>query len=346
MVPNPISPRKRTMKNPNFPNRPPACRIRAFLPWVGLLLGLGFLFLACVSGEPRIAPVVMEHVPESPAVAEAAPFAGEPVLRVKTLNLAHGRKDGFSQALQGRRKIMGNLDEIAAVLRRESPEIVALQEADGPSVWSGRFNHVALLAESAGYGYSIQGAHVAGAGLSYGTAILARHPIETPLSVTFEPSPPTFPKGFVVGTVRIPGRNSGEPDWPVDVVSVHLDFSRASVRRKQALEMVRLLSEREVPLVVMGDFNSQWSDRDSALRILADGLGLRTWRESEAEGLETFPLTGKRLDWILISPELEFRDYRVLPDVLSDHLGVAAAIAPKTPNRARAGATPGSDPVL
>ncbi|MFP4306579.1 MAG: endonuclease/exonuclease/phosphatase family protein [Desulfococcaceae bacterium] len=238
-----------------------------------------------------------------------------------TLNLAHGRKDGFSQMLQSGEKIQGNLEEVAGVLRRESPAAVALQEADGPSFWSGDFDHVARLAESAGFDYSLRGSHVDGGGLSYGTAILSRSVPVAPISVTFPPSPPTFPKGFVVSRVQFPG------GWSADVVSVHLDFARSSVRAGQVAEMIRTLSPRPSPRIVLGDFNSEWDDDESAVRALAEGLNLKTWREN-ATDLDTFPFSGKRLDWILISPELEFRDYRVLPDVLSDHLGVVAEIAP------------------
>jgi hypothetical protein len=37
-----------------------------------------------------------------------------------------------------------------------------------------------------------------------------------------------------------------------------------------------------------------------------------------------------RLDWILVSDELEFGGYRTLPDQLSDHLGVVAEIRPRS----------------
>ena len=60
-------------------------------------------------------------------------------------------------------------------------------------------------------------------------------------------------------------------------------------------------------------------------RRQAADTGLRAF-EPHAEGLETFHLLGKRLDWILISPELEFISYDVLPDVLSDHRAVMSEI--------------------
>jgi hypothetical protein len=62
------------------------------------------------------------------------------------------------------------------------------------------------------------------------------------------------------------------------------------------------------------------------VRMLADKLNLRAF-QPEARGLGTYKdSTGKRLDWILITQELEFVDYRVLPDVVADHLAVYAEI--------------------
>lgn len=42
------------------------------------------------------------------------------------------------------------------VITRENPHVVALQEADGPSFWSGKFNHVDYLARTGGYSYYLQ----------------------------------------------------------------------------------------------------------------------------------------------------------------------------------------------
>ena len=55
------------------------------------------------------------------------------VLKVMTLNLAHGRKDRWHQMLLKRRQIEEHLDHIAEVICREKPDVIALQEADGPS---------------------------------------------------------------------------------------------------------------------------------------------------------------------------------------------------------------------
>jgi len=98
-----------------------------------------------------------------------------------------------------------------------------------------------------------------------------------------------------------------------------------SARRTQAAELVGKLSPRTRPLILMVDFNSEWNDERSPLRILADGLDLIAFRP-EAKEMETFPFTKRRMDWILISSELEFSSYAILPDTLSDHFAVAAEV--------------------
>ena len=142
-------------------------------------------------------------------------------------------------------------------------------------------------------------------------------------SVTFDPSPPSPAKGFLVATVVWPVDE--ENTRSVDVVSVHLDFSLQSVRESQIEAIVQDLKPRERPLILMGDFNCSWTDEASPLKTLARELGLKVF-QPDASTLATFPASGRRLDWILISSDLEFRSYQVVPDTLSDHLAVVAEV--------------------
>ena len=259
------------------------------------------------------------------AHARASAPPGRAVLKVMTLNVAHGRKDGTHQLLQSTATIRAHLDDIARVLSRVSPDVAALQEADGPSFWSGNFDHVAYLAEESSFGYFVRGEHVSGMKLSYGTALVSGLPLENARSVTFAPSPPTPAKGFLVATVEWP-LPSGQSSR-VDIVAVHLDFSRQSARDSQVDEIVRALSPRRRPLIIMGDFNCSWTGEEPTLRTLAEKLGLRAFRpEQPSAQLVTFPARQRRLDWILISSELEFVSCEVLPDVLSDHRAVVSEI--------------------
>lgn len=250
----------------------------------------------------------------------------DPGLTVMTLNMAHGRGDSFHQLLQTTDTTLGNLDAIAAMLNREQPDVIALQEADGRCFWSGNFNHIAYLAERSTYSWAVNGQQVAGIGLAYGTALLSSFELRQPQAVTFDPSLAMIRKGFVVSVIDWPG----QPDMQVDIVSVHLDFSSESTRRQQAHELIAVMRGRGRPMIVMGDLNTDWHHEDSTVRLIAGELDLNAHNPG-AKGLETFPFSGKRLDWILLSKGLEFSGYRVVADVLSDHRGVVANVVLKKP---------------
>ena len=246
-------------------------------------------------------------------------------LRVMTLNAAHARGLALNQTLVRGRTLRANLGSIAAVLRRERPDLVALQEADGPSIWSGRFDHVALVARAGGYDHVHRGNHSrigAGArGIDYGTALIGRLALDDRRTCAFQTNWRDT-KGFVAATVAVPAFDHR----PIDVVSVHLDFARAKIRAAQIDRLIDHLAARTHPVVIMGDLNCGWAD-GSCVERLARALDLHAWRPHAP--LPTYPTRTPRarLDWILASRRLSFVGHRVLADPLSDHLGVVADLA-------------------
>jgi endonuclease/exonuclease/phosphatase family metal-dependent hydrolase len=238
-----------------------------------------------------------------------------------TMNIAHARRDGFHQLLQSTATAIDNLNAIGALLDQQAADIVALQEADGPSFWSGNFDHVAYLAQFGAFAQHVRGDHVRGPRLAYGTALLSAKELRDPLTVRFQPGLSLLPKGFVVCAIRWPGGAGLQ----VDVVSVHLDPFNPSLRRAQAAELIETLRARGLPVIVMGDFNTDWQEQGSVLRMLAETLRLRAYQPHSTR-LHTFPALARRLDWILISEQLEFLSHEILPAGLSDHRGVAARL--------------------
>lgn len=251
-------------------------------------------------------------------------------LKVCTLNVAHGRGQAAMPGIPvvlSREACEGHLLAIARVLKQEGPDVVALQEADGPSAWSGNFDHVVYLAEASGCRYREHGLHIdtepGGLALRYGTALVARRTSSNPGSGAFRAGL-LDAKGYLLADYDFVGR-------PITVVSVHLDCKTAATRVRQAEELLQRLERCEMPLVVMGDFNTGWDSAEDALRLIAGQLDLQAYQPNNA-ALGTFPSWSprRRLDWILISKELEFRSYRNLPGRVSDHLGVIAEIAWRT----------------
>jgi endonuclease/exonuclease/phosphatase family metal-dependent hydrolase len=109
----------------------------------------------------------------------------------------------------------------------------------------------------------------------------------------------------------------------IDVVSVHLDFSRKSVRKEQLKVMRDTLLKRNHPMIVMGDFNSQWIADQLIQKDTGDTVSLHTVFD-RGKNLDTYK--NKRLDWILVSKVFSIEAYEVSPHRLSDHLAVVAKI--------------------
>jgi len=260
------------------------------------------------------------HSSPDVVVVDAAAQATGPELRVLTLNIAHGRSDGANQLFCSTETIVENLDAIAAFMRDQKTDVAAQQEADGPCAWSGNFSHVDRLARKGAFGSHVRAENVRGLGLTYGTALLSRPALSDPYAGTFDSNWPTFSKGFVVATVAWPGR----PELLVDVVSVHLDFASESARGEQIDTLVEVLSKRDRPRIVMGDFNAGFDDDENTLQRLSDALELSTWKPDAP--LTTFPSLGERLDWILVSRSLGIRTHTVHDEVLSDHRAVSAVL--------------------
>jgi endonuclease/exonuclease/phosphatase family metal-dependent hydrolase len=159
---------------------------------------------------------------------------------------------------------------------------------------------------------------------NYGTAILSRWPVAETLAYNFKPSPPTVNKGFLLTRVKWRPDAESDQEINIDIISVHLDFSRQTVREKQIAEIRELLIARDNPLIILGDFNSDWFTEKSVIKMLAEKGELQVYKPL-ADNLSTYG-DNHRLDWILISRELEFIVYQVLPDKLSDHLMLVADI--------------------
>jgi endonuclease/exonuclease/phosphatase family metal-dependent hydrolase len=285
----------------------------------GLLL-LILLLPSCATTQLHSTPPV-HYYQNSNTPYDGDRHSDEYALKVMTLNVAHGRGTSFHQLLQHSDETVKNLDSINMLLNQVAPDIVALQEIDGPSFWSGNFNHLQYLASHSLFTRSIQASHVDAMGLSYGTALMSRQEMSNPQAVTFDPSLTLVPTGFVVSTISWPGRDGID----IDVVSVHLDFMSGSARKKQADELIAVLRARNNRLIIMGDLNSGWFQQDSAARYLVEKLGLKAYQPENSK-LITFPMLGKRLDWVLISPGLEFSSYEVIGTDLSDHRGVLAGL--------------------
>ena len=236
-----------------------------------------------------------------------------------TIKIAHGRADGRNQILQSKVTIEKNLVAIGNLIARENPQIVALQEVDAPSWWSGNFSHVERVGNLGGMTAAVQGQNIDGLGLHYGAGVVTQLQASAARQVTFQKNFPTFSKGFVVVTCSWPG----DPDFQFDVVSLHLDFASTKARSHQIAVLTELVVQNPRPIILMGDFNTVMS-ADLLPKFIVD-TGLQTWRADDAS-IVTFPILGSRIDWIFASAEFQIVGQEVLDDVLSDHRIIVASL--------------------
>ena len=283
---------------------------------------------AAIVAALYLAPTLVKGYEEPQAgygtSAVAPRIIESPTLDVVTLNVAHARGTALNQLLVSATRHRNNLEKIATTLLNTGAQVAALQEADAPSLWSGSFDHVEYLAREMDYLSFVHGYHADAWPFTYGTVLMSNFNMFDVHSHRFQPSWPTASKGFVRGTVLWQSDETPAGPRPVTLVSVHLDFSRESVRDAQIGELVAHLENLDTPVVILGDFNSDWSNEGSPVRQLARALNLSTFRPIQP-GLGTYKID-ERLDWILISDDLDFIEHNVLPDVISDHLAVYAKI--------------------
>jgi endonuclease/exonuclease/phosphatase family metal-dependent hydrolase len=248
-----------------------------------------------------------------------------PFLSVLTINMAHGRKDSLNQMLQKTSATRRNLEDIAEFLDNSGADLIALQEADFPSRWSGKFDHVDFVSENSNYPCWIHAGHAKKYMYDFGTALMSKVSFTNSQTHTFAPSPPTTNKGFVMGEVRWNPNDQLPEPIAVNVISVHLDFSRKKVREAQVEEMRVFLRDITTPVIIMGDFNADWSKDASALKSVVANGNFRVY-QPESNDLGTYKSGKLRLDWILISNHMNFVSYEVPQMVLSDHQPVQATL--------------------
>ena len=294
-------------------NRPYHCPFRLFLT-------LGFVLTQVACAAPVTSPDQLDCAPQTQTNIINSPF-----LSVLTLNLAHGRTDSFNQMFQNTDTTRRNLKEIADYFSSSGADVIALQEADAPSRWSGKFNHVDFIADNSVFPCRLHASHASKYMYDFGTALLSRVPYTDSLAHSFEPSPPTTTKGFVMGQVMWNPDGKLTEAIAVSVISVHLDFSRKKIRDAQIAEMQAIFPDLKPPIIILGDFNADWTSKQSAIKAIVEN-GNFSVHQPESTELGTYKDGKHRLDWILISNDLEFVSYEVPQTVYSDHQPVQAML--------------------
>ncbi|WP_153555516.1 endonuclease/exonuclease/phosphatase family protein [Roseimaritima sediminicola] len=215
-----------------------------------------------------------------------------------------------------------DLQAVADVIRRTSPDIVGLQEVDKYTVRSGKQSHQAKdLAESTGMHYHFASASYKSDG-EQGQAILSRYPILKAESHRL-PAPQGASgetRSLAIVLVEIEGTK-------VAFMTVHLDHRSDTIRKFQIETLLKHTQRyEEYPVILGGDFNMEPDDEN--FRLLKSQFGMLT----EAHPL-TYPQRNpqKAIDLILWNKKaaetLSVEAYYTVEErYASDHLPLVAEL--------------------
>jgi endonuclease/exonuclease/phosphatase family metal-dependent hydrolase len=231
-------------------------------------------------------------------------------LRVASYNIRHGEgADG---------KV--DLPRIAKVIAALEPDLVALQEVDKNCTRSGNTDIAKELGKLLGMEHRF-GKFMNFQGGEYGMAILSRLPI---VDAVRHPLPDgAEPRCALEVRVHVDGLPS-----PVSFVCIHNDWTKESIRVKQAQALLEQLHGHDSPIVLAGDFNGDRSDE--SMRLLADA-GWRIVKKNNDKESNTWPADDPRveIDFFVIRnfPPVEIDHHVINEAVASDHRPIVAAIS-------------------
>lgn len=225
-----------------------------------------------------------------------------------TYNIRHGV--GMDQQL--------DLKRISEVIKNSGANIIGLQEVDKNFDQRSDFKDQAKeLAQLLDYDYCFGGNLVIEDG-KYGNAILSEYPIMD-YKNTLLYSGGDERRGLLQATIDVDG-------MPLHVFNTHLALS-LDVRLKEVAEIVEWMQTYDGSHVLMGDFNTT-PDQEDYQYIIEQG------RVEDVLPLHepTFPSDGpkRRIDYIVVSPNVSYDHAEVIVTEASDHLPICVELTLKS----------------
>ncbi|MCC9167915.1 endonuclease/exonuclease/phosphatase family protein [Pontibacter harenae] len=233
-------------------------------------------------------------------------------LKVMTYNIWGARPGGIP-----------NLQEIADVIKRVKPDLVALQEVDAYTSRNGVNVHVAReLAGLCGMEYFFAKA-INNYGGEYGDAVLSRFPIKDSKAYSLSVVPELG--GEQRSVARITVEVGGEEFY---FISTHFDhLSNEANRIRQAEEFASLIRSFDKPVIVGADFNAL--PESETVRILRTQLVLGCRNNNCSQPTFSTSNPNRVIDYIMYTAleKLTVSNYEVPQWAYreSDHYPVVAA---------------------
>lgn len=211
-----------------------------------------------------------------------------------------------------------DVDGIAAVIRNQNANLVAVQEVDVNTIRSGKINQAELLAHKAGYPFHYFGKAMDYGGGQYGLLLLSRYPLSDTQTHVLPKldSAKEEPRVLVAATVTLSNGKTFK------FSCTHLEAYNKDSRVLQAKEISRITEGSPLPFIVAGDFNAE--EGSDVIQIFDEHF-TRTCNSCPStfwEGSET-----GAIDYIAFRKKESFAvlSHRVVQDKdASDHMPVVA----------------------
>jgi endonuclease/exonuclease/phosphatase family metal-dependent hydrolase len=207
------------------------------------------------------------------------------------------------------RRTNGNFEKIRDFIQSEAPDIVGLVEVDSGSFRTDRSNQARTIARDLDHAHIFKS--------KYASRSMAR---KMPL---LNKQGNAFLTNQQIVAKRFHYLNNGvkrlviELELPeVSIFLVHLSL-KFRHRQHQLQDLYAMVGQQPKPVIVAGDFNAFWGDRELSLFLAATGL-----ENANGEGEPSHPARSPRrqLDFILHSPDIRVTDFRLPQVTFSDHI--------------------------
>jgi len=234
-------------------------------------------------------------------------------IKVMTYNIHHGNPPDKPDSI--------DVSAIAAIIKQQQPDIVALQEVDVNTKRDGHINEIATIAAKAGYQSFYFAKTIDLEGGQYGIAILSKYPLTRTAThkLPSNGAPGAEPRVLATAIVHLPGNKR------VQFGCTHLDAYHKENRLLQIKEIIRLTDKSSDPFIIGGDFNS--SENSDVIKLL-DQAFTRTCHQC----LPTFheeAIDDGAIDYLAFRPAGSFKvlSHQVLKTVnASDHYPVVSVL--------------------
>jgi endonuclease/exonuclease/phosphatase family metal-dependent hydrolase len=275
-----------------------------------LAVAVAALAAAVCAGQQSVSPTPAPGPPrgQGPPAAQVSP----PTFRAMTYNIHHG------EGADGRLDI----ERIAALIRDERADLVALQEVDRGVERTNRRDLPAELAALTGMTCLFRNNHAFQGG-EYGNAILTRFPVKRWANTLLRMLRAGEQRGVLQAVVDVGGRE-------LLFMNTHIDYRPDDAERLENVAQVRevLAEYGNMPVLFGGDFNDTPGSRTyAAMAAMFDDL----WLRAGAGVGFTIPSRepNKRIDFLWLGHGGPLRAVRawVPRSEGSDHLPVVAEFA-------------------